>query len=448
MLGKFFGSEFGKGLVAGAAKGFEKGFADDIERTKDNVDRLVLTAYEGGVESKKEFDRVYKENRKIVDQIIANLGGAQGADNPRAIDAAQGLISDQGLDRALQYSENLSSQFQLLGRDPIKSLGLAQRTNHSTPLTADLLTKSTVPPVAIPNIKELAKDADVGIMKFFGDDDYTSSTVESQAKALLRARGIDPNKGDLNLPPTLSVKINPLILGMQSNPVNEIIRLQNYIEDNQETMSNDEENMVKDMIQAQQSIINRQDKIKKQRIPGPLEETEESNYRKFIIGEIARKFNISVKRDVASGAYETIGEKNTKYSLVTQYVNSIMRQLDDAARKGILGKMGNFMTILSEAINKNEKLIVVDGLLTTDATQNLFQDTDIPKLGKKGQRQQGVQGEKKKKTNAQLIQEIKDAGGKNNPTGTKLFNELIDNIMKNKGIQFRSAQTEALNLLK
>ena len=123
-----------------------------------------------------------------------------------------------------------------------------------------------------------------------------------------------------------------------------------------------------------------------------------------------------------------------------------MRQLDDAARKGILGKMGNFMTILSEAINKNEKLIVVDGLLTTDATQNLFQDTDIPKLGKKGQKQQGVQGEKK--TNAQLIKEIKDAGGKNNPTGTKLFNQLVDNIMKNKGIQFRSAQTEALNLLK
>ena len=58
---------------------------------------------------------------------------------------------------------------------------------------------------------------------------------------------------------------------MQSNPVNEIIRLQNYLEDNQETMSVDEENTVKDMIQAQQSIINRQDKIKKQRIPGPLE---------------------------------------------------------------------------------------------------------------------------------------------------------------------------------
>ena len=447
MLGKFFGSEFGKGLVAGAAKGFEKGFADDIERTKDNVDRLVLTAYEGGVESKKEFDRVYKENRKIVDQIIANLGGAQGADNPRAIDAAQGLISDQGLDGALKYSENLSNQFQLLGRDPIKSLGLAQRTNHSTPLTADLLTKSTVPPVAIPNIKELAKDADVGIMKFFGDDDYTSSTVESQAKALLRARGIDPNKGDLNLPPALSVKINPLILGMQSNPVNEIIRLQNYLEDNQETMTNADENMVRDMIKAQQSIINRQDAIKKQRIPGPLEENEESNYRKFIIGEITDKFNITVKRNDFTGAYITIGEKNNKRALVTQYVNKLMRQLDDAARKGVLSKQGNFMTVVSEAIYGDKKLVVVDGELVTDDTNKFFTDDDSKTLGAGIKKQKSVI-QKKTRSNAELIKEIR-RNGKNTVIGTKAFNELVKNIQNTQNISnLQDAINEANKLIK
>ena len=447
MLGKFFGSEFGKGLVAGAAKGFEKGFADDIERTKDNVDRLVLTSYEGGVESKKEFDKVYKENRKIVDKIIANLGGAQGADNPRAVDAAQGLIADQGLDGALAYSENLSGQFQLLGRDPIKSLGLAQRTNHSTPLTADLLTKSTVPPVAIPNIKELAKSADVGIMKFFGDDDYTPSTVESQAKALLRARGIDPNKGDLNLPPALSVKIDPLIAGMQNNPVNEIIRLQNYLEDNEDTMDATTENKVKDMIQAQQSIINRQNAVKNQRIPGPLNETEEGHYRKFIIGEITDKFNIKVKRNDFTGAYISIGEKNNKRALVIQYVNNLIRQLGDAATKGILSKQGNFMTVVSEAIYGDKKLIVVDGELVTDDTNKFFSEDDSKILGK-GTNPIKPVIEGKTKTNAQLIQEIKDAGGKNTTQGTKLFNELVDTIMKNKKIQFRSAQSEALNLLK
>ena len=96
LFSNLFGGEFAKGLVAGTAKGLEKGFADDIERTKNNVDNLVIESYKGAVESKKEFDRVYKENRKIVDQIIANLGGEQGADNKDAIYAAQGLIADQG----------------------------------------------------------------------------------------------------------------------------------------------------------------------------------------------------------------------------------------------------------------------------------------------------------------------------------------------------------------
>jgi len=448
MLGKFFGSEFGKGLIAGAAEGFADQFQDDIDRTKDNVDRLVLESYKGGVESKKEFDKVYKENRKIVDQIVANLGGAEGADNPRAIDAAQGLISDQGLDGALKYSENLSNQFQLLGRDPIKSLGIAQRTNHSTPLTADLLTKSTVPPVAIPNIKELAKDADVGIMKFFGEDDYTASTVESQAKALLRARGIDPNKGDLNLPPALSVKINPLIAGMQNNPVNEIIRLQNYIEDNEDTMTNAEENMVKDMIQAQQSIINRQNKIKSQRIPGPLEEAEENNYRKFIIGEITDKFNITVKRNDFTGAYITIGEKNDKRTLVTQYVNKLMRQLDDAARKGILSKQGNFMTVISEAIYGDKKLIVVDGELVTDDQSNFFSEDDSKILGKGKEKQKGVVGEKQTRSNAEIIKEIR-RNGKNTVIGTKAFNELVENIQNTQNIQnLQDAINEANKLIK
>ena len=454
MLGKFFGSEFGKGLVAGAAKGFEKGFADDIERTKDNVDRLVLTAYEGGVESKKEFDRVYKDNRKIVDQIIANLGGAQGADNPRAIDAAQGLISDQGLDGALKYSENLSNQFQLLNRDPIKSLELGKRTNHSTPLTADLLTKSTVPPVAIPNIKELAKDADVGIMRFFGDDDYTPSTVESQAKALLRARGIDPNKGDLNLPPALSVKINPLILGMQSNPVNEVIRLQNYLEDNQETMSNDEENMVKDMIQAQQSIINRQSAIKNQRIPGPFNDIEEGRYRKFIIGQITDKFKIQVKRNDITGAYITIGEKNEKRDLVTKYVNKLIRQLDDAARKGILSKQGNFMTVISEAIYGNKKLTVLNDELVTDENENFFGDLDgdgvddSKILGKGAKKQRDPIDPKKTRSNEEIIKEIR-RNGKNTVIGTKAFNELVKNIQDKQNISnLQDAINEANKLIK
>ena len=93
MLGKFFGSEFGKGLVKGAATGFSKQFQDDIDRTKNNIDNLVVESYKGTVESKKEFDRFYKDNRKVVDQIVANLGGEEGANHPKAIDGAYSLIN-------------------------------------------------------------------------------------------------------------------------------------------------------------------------------------------------------------------------------------------------------------------------------------------------------------------------------------------------------------------
>ena len=64
MLGKFFGSEFGKGLVAGAAEGFADQFQDDIDRTKDNVDRLVLESYKGGVAQKKKYDALFEDNKK------------------------------------------------------------------------------------------------------------------------------------------------------------------------------------------------------------------------------------------------------------------------------------------------------------------------------------------------------------------------------------------------
>ena len=58
-LGKALGldSEFGKGLIAGTAEGFETGFADDIKRSKDNVDNLLAMSYKGAVADKKRRDK-------------------------------------------------------------------------------------------------------------------------------------------------------------------------------------------------------------------------------------------------------------------------------------------------------------------------------------------------------------------------------------------------------
>jgi len=457
MFGKIFGGEFGKGLVAGTARGLEKSFADDIERTKNNVDNLVIESYKGQLEAKKEFDRVYKDNRKIVDQIIANLGGEQGADNPQAIIAAQGLISDQGLDGALKYSENLSSQFQLYGRDPIKNLGMAKSVNHSTPITADLLTKSTVPAISIPNIKELAKDTDVGIMKLFGnildkDDDFTTSQVETRVKALAKARGIDLNRGDLNLPAAVKVKLDPLVLGMQSNPTNEIIRLQNYLEDNKQGMSNDTEARVKNMIQVQQNIIDRQNKIKTQRVPGPLNEAEEKNYRNFVIDQIVNKFGIPSKRNDFTGAYITIGAKNNKNALVTKYTNNILNIINDAAIKGMLTKQGNFMTLISEAIYGDKNLVEVNGLLTT-GDNKIFDIDDVKKLQTKGS-QLNKPGKKNISgmSQSQLVSNIKSLQP-NTPDRTKTMDQLVKLIISNRKAQgtpisYNDAMNIAKNLIK
>jgi hypothetical protein len=93
-IGKSLGlnSEFGKGLVGGLSTGLAEGFDDDMKRTKDNVDNLVVETYKGAVESKKEFDKMYKENKKLVENIAANMGGEQGINHPQALQAAQKLI--------------------------------------------------------------------------------------------------------------------------------------------------------------------------------------------------------------------------------------------------------------------------------------------------------------------------------------------------------------------
>ena len=94
-LGKALGldSEFGKGLVRGTAEGFAEGFQDDIDRTKNNIDNLVQTSFKSGLSQKKEFDASFKDNKKIVDEIISNLGGIDGNDAEDVLLAADGLVN-------------------------------------------------------------------------------------------------------------------------------------------------------------------------------------------------------------------------------------------------------------------------------------------------------------------------------------------------------------------
>ena len=233
-LGKALGldSEFGKGLIRGTAEGFAEGFQDDIDRTKNNIDNLVQTSFKSGLSQKKEFDASFKDNKKIVDEIISNLGGIDGNDAEDVLLAADGLVNQFGLTNALKYSQNARTA-SFYGDSPLNVVKIAQRFNHSTPITSSLIAKRTVDPVVMPDMKELGKDAAVGIMKFDifgGDPAFAGNEVAKKSEALLKAAGVDiNNSGALDdLPPSAKVKLDPLLLGMSTDPATEIRRLQMF----------------------------------------------------------------------------------------------------------------------------------------------------------------------------------------------------------------------------
>ena len=125
----------------------------------------------------------------------------------------------------------------------------------------------------------------------------------------------------------------------------------------------------------------------------------------------------------------TIGDKNNKNALVTKYVNNILNTLNDAAKKGVLSKQGNFMTIVSEAVYGNKKLIEVDGLLTTADDDIIFSQDDAKKLQKKGSKLviKNLPQQFQNMSQSNLITYIKNSG-KNSINGRKGFNALVQQI--------------------
>ena len=258
-LGKTLGlnSEFGKGLIGGLASSVDKGIQDDMKRTQDNVDNLVVETYKGAVENKKEFDKMYKDNKKLVENIAANMGGEQGINHPQALQAAQTLINLKGLDGAFALAQDYNKSFRMYGKHPTKSL-LADETGKSTPITLSALTKSTVTPMSMPNVSELGKSAAVGFMKmdFFGGKDSRSSEITTRAQALIKARGININEKTIELPTALEGKIDPLILGIKENPIEEKARLVTMLANAERdgTLTPEKEANIKGMIDITEGI--------------------------------------------------------------------------------------------------------------------------------------------------------------------------------------------------
>ena len=235
-IGKALGlsGEFGKGLVGGFSSSLAEGFDDDMKRTKDNVDNLVLESYKGGRTEKVRFDKEYKENEELIKQIAGNVGGADGVKHPQAYDAAQALIAKNGsVAGAYEESVMLKKGYDNYSRHPIESMNLIKNGDRGA-LTASMLANNVTTQMSFPDMAELGKSANVGIMKsnFLGPAYDASGEIEQRSNALLQASGIDIDKEVISVPEALKGNIDPLILGMLENPTAELLRLNKVINQN------------------------------------------------------------------------------------------------------------------------------------------------------------------------------------------------------------------------
>ena len=372
-LGKSLGlnRQFVEGLAGGFASSVDKGIQEDMKRTQDNVDNLVIETYKGAVESKKEFDKMYKENKKLVENIAANMGGEQGINHPQALQAAQTLINLKGLDGAFEIAQDYNKAFRLYGKHPTKSL-LADETGNSTPITLSALTKSTVTPISMPDMSELGKSAPVGFMKsnFFGPSQDVSSEVSSRAEALIKARGIDVNEQTIELPPALKGKVDPLILGMKENPVEEKARLLTILGNAERdgTLTKEKEADIKSMIDVTEGII-RGLKSKK-----GMDFNATTSASNKINESLVGIYNIKQKRN-KFGVYVGADAEASQLKVLDRATRYYLKFVEEATYNGDLEDGNSNFLKINEAIATNKKLIGVN--INGKYTIQIVEDSEL-----------------------------------------------------------------------
>lgn len=442
-LGKSLGldTNFGKGLVGGVATSISTGIKEDRKRTQDNIDNLVVETYKGAVESKKEFDSMYKENKKLVENIAANMGGEQGIKHPQALQAAQTLINLKGLDGAFKVAQDYNKSFRMYGKHPTKSL-LADETGTPTAITLSGLTKSTLTPMSIPDASKLGESAAVGFMKmpFFGGSEKRSSEISSKAEALIKARGIDVNAKTIELPPALEGKIDPLILGIKENPIEEKARLLTMLANAEKdgTLTPKKEADIKSMIDITEGIAKSLrtkkglDYLTLDRIEGKTEETLTGIY------DIKQKRNTM---GVYTGADTKVKQQellNSSKKYYTDFINRASYEGGDL-RDG----NENFRKI-NDAIVRNKKLIgtMINGEYTIqiDEKSEYLNYEQRKILNPKSPPRQGVDtGNDNKDTTVQLgelkssqeyVDELKELKNRYPDLGPSRINNVEKNFVK------------------
>ena len=356
-LGKALGldSEFGKGLVTGTARGFTKSFQDDIDRTKNNIDNMVQTSFKTGLSEKKRYDAEVKENLEIVEQIISNLGGTEGNLGKDVLLAANGLVNQFGLTNALEYSKNAANA-SFYGMSPLQAVEIAKKFDHKTPITASFIAKRKVDPINIPDVKQLGKDA-----------------------------GVDINDSGSfkDLPPATKVKLDPLVLGMNTDPYKEINRLQIF---SAKLKPNDpdyvkKQNRIKNMIDFNRIQIQKQAELKR------LGTIRQFNFRDFMaldnnVADILVETYDFDATPKMTGGYLTLGDSEKQRTLINntkRYYSSLIAQ---AIATGPVDLDQNQMVELQKAILNNKKVTIVDGKLQA-LPKNYLSDTELALIKKK-----------------------------------------------------------------
>ena len=358
-IGKALGlsGEFGKGLVGGLSSSLAEGFDDDMKRTKDNVDNLVLESYKGGRTEKLRFDKEYKENEELIKQIAGNVGGADGVKHPQAYDAAQALIAKNGsVAGAYEESVMLKKGYDNYSRHPIESMNLIKNGDRGA-LTASMLANNVTTQMSFPDMAELGKSANVGIMKsnFLGPAYDASGEIENRSNALLQASGVDINKKVLDIPEALLYKVDPLVAGIQDNPTAELLRLQRIISENDKLGNNKDLSLEANAIGMIDSLEASIKSLKKgEYLDGKTFITKSGQYK----ARIAEAYGLTTTSDGFKSFKDVTGTKEqltvaTRASLYyAQAYNFAMKNGDPN------GDTNQYEVLITEAIINNQKIIM------------------------------------------------------------------------------------------
>ena len=358
-IGKALGlsGEFGKGLVGGLSSSLAEGFDDDMKRTKDNVDNLVLESYKGGRTEKLRFDKEYKENETIIKQIASTIGGPDGVKHPQAYDGAQFLITTYGIDGAVKMADKLNNAYLATSRHPIESLQLVQKNDRGA-ITSSMLANEITAPVSLPDMAELGKSANVGIMKsnFLGPAYDASGEIEQRSNALLQASGIDIDKEVMVVPSTVQGKIDPLVLGMLDNPTAERLRLNRVIIENDKLGDNKDLKLEANALDMIKSLDSGLEALKKGEFLSPKDfEYKIDTYK----SEIASIYNLTKTQ---AGPYKRFSELKGSPEQI-KIANTASRYYANAfnfALKNGSVKEGSsqYEILVREAIADNRKIIM------------------------------------------------------------------------------------------